>query len=88
VKKEDGYVDSNNLPPVEQIDRMIRAYYPWPGVWTLLHLKASDGQGKEVRLKLFPNHEVQLEGKKKMSMKEFLNGYPETRVFLEKIFEE
>lgn len=86
MKKDDGYVDSNNLPSVEQIDRMIRAYYPWPGVWTLLRLKASDGQGKEVRLKLFPNQEVQLEGKKRMSLKDFINGYPETKELLGKLW--
>lgn len=74
IKKDDGYVDSNNPPSVAEIDQMIRAYYPWPGVWTTIQIK-----GKPMRLKLFPEHKVQLEGKKKMSLKDFINGYPELK---------
>lgn len=32
--KEDGYFNINNPPQPEKLDREIRAYYPWPGVWT------------------------------------------------------
>src|SRR3989344_3667901 len=46
LTRESGYIDSNNPPSKEIIDRMIRAYYPWPGVWTLLRLKATEGQAK------------------------------------------
>ena len=34
LTKEDGYFDINSPPNPEVLDRMIRAYYPWPGVWT------------------------------------------------------
>ncbi len=30
--KEDSYIDVNKLPSVDMLDRMIRAFYPWPGV--------------------------------------------------------
>ncbi|MBI2338177.1 methionyl-tRNA formyltransferase [Candidatus Daviesbacteria bacterium] len=32
--KQDGFFDIENPPSPEVLDRMIRAYYPWPGVWT------------------------------------------------------
>lgn len=54
--------------PPEILDRMIRAYYPWPGVWTRW-------RGKIV--KFYPEGKIQMEGKKVMSMKDFFNGYPD-----------
>lgn len=67
MSKEDGYFDINLPPDSEKLDRMTRAYYPWPGVWTTWN-------GHIV--KFFPNQMIQMEGKKVMSMKDFLNGYP------------
>lgn len=32
LKREDGKIDWNKSS--EQIERMVRAYYPWPGTWT------------------------------------------------------
>ncbi|MBI2334195.1 methionyl-tRNA formyltransferase [Candidatus Daviesbacteria bacterium] len=54
--------------PPKQLDRMIRAYYPWPGVWTRWN-------GKIV--KIYPDNMIQMEGKKILSWKDFLNGYPD-----------
>ncbi len=34
VEKEDGYFDIDNPPAPEKLQKMIRAYYPWPGTWT------------------------------------------------------
>ena len=34
LTKEDGKIDWND--PIEQIERQIRAFYPWPGAWTRL----------------------------------------------------
>lgn len=34
LKKEDGLLDFNH--PVEELERQIRAYFPWPGCFTLL----------------------------------------------------
>lgn len=67
LKKESGYFNINNPPAPEILDRMIRAYYPWPGVWTKWN-------GKIV--KFYPKNLIQMEGKKVMSKKDFLNGYP------------
>lgn len=73
INKQDGYVNLENPPHFQQLDRMIRSYYPWPGVWTLLRLKASEGQAKIV--KFLPNKIIQVEGKRPMNYKDFLNGY-------------
>lgn len=81
LTKEDGYFDINHPPSKEKLDRMIRAYNPWPGVWTKWN-------GKIV--KFFPPTVIpeksgihtnkfclQIEGKKILSVKDFLNGYPD-----------
>lgn len=73
-------------------ERAVRAYYPWPGVWTKIRIK-----DKEIRIKFLPDLSViasetkqsrpfllQPEGKKPMSVKDFLNGYPEAREIVEK----
>ncbi len=76
TKKTDGYFDINNPPSPEVLDRMIRAYHPWPGVWTKWNNKI---------IKLLPCHSerseesrflIQMEGKKTIPFKDFLNGYP------------
>ena len=75
ISRKDGEVDWKK--PVEYIEKQIRAYYPWPGVFTFWKgkrikiLKAHIEQGKLAIDKL------QLEGKKPMSMREFLLGYPD-----------
>lgn len=78
MKREDGYVSEKTNPM--QIQRMIHAYYPWPGVWTLMKLN-----GKDTRVKLLPNNMLQAEGKKAVSVKDFLNGYPEAKELLQKL---
>lgn len=67
-KRDDSYFDLNNPPSPDELDRMIRAYYPWPGVWT-------KWKGKIV--KFFPEEKMQMEGKKILSKTDFLNGYPD-----------
>ncbi len=74
LKREDGFFDlpagRQELTPseLEQLDRMIRAYSPWPGVWT---------KWKERIVKFLPSEMVQIEGKKPVTWKVFLNGYPD-----------
>lgn len=75
IKKEDGYFDINNLLAnrqvpqfYEKLDRIIRAYYPWPNAWT-------KWDGKIV--KFYPGNVVQMEGKKPMLLADFLRGYPD-----------
>lgn len=75
IKKEDGYFDINNLqagrqtlPFLKKLDRMIRAYYPWPNAWTKYQSKI---------VKFLPEGLIQMEGKKAIPFKDFLNGYPD-----------
>jgi methionyl-tRNA formyltransferase len=70
--KEDAFIDMNNLPNKEMLDRMIRAYTPWPIVWSIVTIK-----NQELRIKLFPGNIVQLEGRNKMPVTELLKGIPE-----------
>lgn len=78
---------------------MIRAYYPWPGVWTRIpniiarnpeHIEGdkaiSMNQLEGKMLKFLPKQQIQVEGKKPISVKDFLNGYPEMREKIEKLF--
>lgn len=71
MSKSDGQIDLNNPPDKEKLDRMIRAYFPWPTVWTRININ-----GKEKIVKFLPDHKLQVEGGKPMSIKDFLNGYP------------
>lgn len=66
--RESGYFELENPPSPEQLDRMIRGFYPWPTAWTKWNGKI---------IKFLPDSMVQPEGKKPMKWKEFLNGYPD-----------
>ena len=66
------------------LDRFIRAMHPWPGAWTKVKVKR-DTQDAIRRLKILQSHlegkklaldQVQLEGKKPVTWKQFLEGYP------------
>jgi len=66
---------------------LFRGLYPWPGIWTLLRLKASEGQAIQKRLKItdlsFINgkliiEKVQLESKNEVDFETFNKAY---RVF-------
>lgn len=67
IIKESGKIDIDNPPDSKTLDRMIRAFHPWPAVWTEI-----DGK----RFKFLPEGKIQPEGKKPMTMREFANGYP------------
>ena len=64
LKKADGYIEWKKPPT--NLGVAIRAYYPWPGVWTRYNGKI---------LKLLPNKMVQLEGKEPVSLLEFKTGH-------------
>lgn len=81
LTRENGYIDINNPPAKKNLDRLVRAYYPWPGVWTRQIIN-----GKSSIIKFLPRQKVQVEGKKPVSIKDFLNGYPEISEKMEKIF--
>ena len=81
ITKEDGYIDLNNPPNPTQLDRMIRAFYPWPAVWTKATIN-----NREAIIKFLPDNKLQVEGKKPVSFNDFLNGYPLMREKLKILF--
>lgn len=75
--KESGFLTLGNPPEKEKLEMMIKAFYPWPGVWFRTEIN-----GKRVSVKLLPEEHVQVEGKNPMSFKDFRNGYKEGAAIL------
>lgn len=67
IEKQNGYFGIENPPSPEKLNRMIRAYYPWPTAWTKWNGKV---------IKFLPGGLVQMEGKNPTQIKDFLNGHP------------
>ncbi len=82
LSKEDGYFDLSSPPTPEIFDLLVRAYYPWPGVWTKTKLS-----GKLVIVKFLPNQRIQVEGKSPVYYKDFMNGYEEVSKNLESMLQ-
>lgn len=76
IKKEDGYFEIDNPPTKEVLDRMTRAYYPWPNAWTVWEVTREKRKEKKI-IKFYPDGTLQMEGKKPVPLKDFLNGYPD-----------
>ncbi len=70
IVREDGKIDISNPPDATLLNRKIRAFYPWPGVYLTASLS-----GSKKLIKLLPDKKVQVEGKKPMTYKDFINGY-------------
>ncbi len=66
LTRQSGFINYNNPP--KNLKTIIKAYFPWPGVWTKIN---------EKRIKLLPNEKIQVEGKSKVNYKDFINGYPD-----------
>ncbi len=83
ITKEDGRIDLQNPPSPEKLNRMVRAFYPWPTVWSKVKVKS----GESKLIKFLPGDPplMQIEGKRPMTIKEFLNGYPDTKEQIEKL---
>lgn len=69
ITKQDGFVDLAKDDPII-IERKLRAYMPWPGIWTLIN-------GKRLKILEFKNEPitVQLEGKKPTPWKIFKRAF-------------
>lgn len=80
LSRADGYIDVHTPPAKDVIERMTRAYHPWPGVWTKFEIN-----NRETRVKLLSKQMLQVEGKRPMSVKDFLNGYPELKDIITKL---
>jgi methionyl-tRNA formyltransferase len=90
ITKEDGRIDLDNPPEPEQLDRMVRAYYPWPTVWTTVTFEEGfrtkgNTEVQEKIIKFLPGNKLQMEGKNPVSTKDFLNGYPQMKDTLKKL---
>ncbi|MDO8443667.1 MAG: methionyl-tRNA formyltransferase [Candidatus Azambacteria bacterium] len=73
IKKEDGKI--NWSKSAEEIERMVRAFYPWPAAWTIWEGKTLKILEAEVRNGKLEIKKLQLEGGKILSIKEFKNGH-------------
>lgn len=80
LTRDDGKIEISNPPKKDFLERTIRAYFPWPGVWFKQELS-----GKEVIIKLLPQEKIQVEGKNPMSYKDFANGYVESNEILKRL---
>lgn len=69
LTKEDGFI--NLEKPPKNLRALIRAFYPWPGVWAKYNDKV---------LKLLPDHMVQLESKAPTPLKQFKAGHPDFKL--------
>jgi len=86
LAKNDGYFDINKSLSADTLNRMIRAYHSWPGVWFKYHSERSEESRLQNKiLKLLPENKIQVEGKKPMSYEDFINGYPQGKNILEKL---
>lgn len=82
LTRESGFIDINNQQSIisNKLPLMIRAYYPWPGVWCSAKLN-----GIERIIKLLPEEKIQVEGKSVMKLSDFANGYPEGQMILSQL---
>ena len=87
LTRQSGFLDFEkfkikNSIKIKNLKLKIRAYAPWPGVWANLMIN-----GKVLRIKFLPEEKIQVEGKKPMSYKDFINGYPDAAKNLEFIIQ-
>ena len=74
LTKGDGFLDMARLKSEKELfQRMVKAYYPWPGTWTKAKLGT---EAPEKIIKFIPFNRIQVEGGNEMSYKDFINGYP------------
>ncbi len=76
INKQDGKFDFQNPP--SNLTNMIKAYFPWPGVFTEINSQT---------IKFLPNNMIQLPNRKAISIKDFKNTYKELSEKLTKTFE-
>jgi len=82
LTRQDGFVNLSSPLEIRNLKLKIRAYFPWPSAWSKLVVRS---QKSAVRIKFLPGNLIQVEGKKPMTYKDFLNGYPEAKEILGEI---
>lgn len=83
LTRESGHLDLKTLKIGNlnlKIERAVRAFFPWPGVWFQTSIN-----GKQTIVKLLPDNLIQVEGKKPQSYKDFINGYKEGAEIIQKL---
>ena len=82
IKKEDGHVDKSEIrnpkseKELKEIERKIRAFYPWPKVWTIVNNKRVIIHKAHLENFKLSLDIVQPEGKKPMKYEDYLKGNP------------
>ena len=84
LRKSDGQINVDNPPSFDKLNKMIRAFYPWPGVWTKFRGSTRGVEAQKI-IKLLPGQKIQVEGKNLMSYKDFINGYQQGKEILKKL---
>ena len=72
LTRDSGYIDWKKPP--KNLENMIRAFHPWPGVWTNYNGKI---------LKFLPENKVQLEGKQPVKISDFKQGHKDLKISLD-----
>lgn len=97
ITRQDGKISLENPPDPDTLHRMIRAYYPWPGVWMkFASANLNPKQSQKITtdkpsalerkiIKLLPEEKIQVEGKKPMTIRDFINGYKEGKEIILKL---
>lgn len=82
LTRKDGQINWQEKPT--KIERKIRALHPWPGTWTKVIINKKKKRLKTLKAHLEANKlildQVQLEGKKPVTWKQFQEGYPEAEI--------
>jgi len=82
LTRDDGQIDWQK--PADYLERFVRAMFPWPGAWCEVKINEQIKRLKILKAHLKNNKlildQVQLEGKKPVSFKQFQEGYPEARI--------
>jgi methionyl-tRNA formyltransferase len=79
LTRKDGFISWEEFHPLlisntDLLDRKLRAFSPWPGIWTVVKMKnAAKKRLKLIALK--PSIIVQLEGKKPVPYEQFAKAY-------------
>ena len=72
LRREDGLIDWRKTP--QELDRQIRALNPWPGAYTIQQKKRIKVLKAKLENDKLIIEQIQPEGKKPMSFKDFLRG--------------
>lgn len=87
LTRESGFIPPKELFHQPSLTSLkIRAYSPWPGAWTKVKINHQEKRLKILKARLkgkkLTLDQVQLEGKKPVTFKQLLEGYPQIKDLL------